>query len=146
MTRYIEISIYRFRYRYIVSYRRKRSTFSIHSDISIYRDIFGIIIGLNTFAFLCQTFKLFSIFVICTFSGNFVQWVTENRVLTEQHYESLKHTFLLSKWSILPCSCLVTVRALTYLQNIDIVSRCRDNCSISYRYCIEFEILTSSHH
>jgi len=44
----IEISIYR-----IVSYRivEKDIDFSIYSDILIYRDIFGIIIGVNTCAF-----------------------------------------------------------------------------------------------
>jgi len=59
--------------RYVSS--KKISTFYMYADFLIYRDIFGIIyiIGVNTCAFSCQTFKAFSVFVIFTFSGNFVQ-------------------------------------------------------------------------
>jgi len=109
MTRYIEISIYLFRYGYIDISSKKISTFPTYRDILIYRHIFsiifGIIIGVNTCAFLRQTFKSF--FCIRNF-----------------HF---------------PCSCLTTVRALVYLthlQNIDIVSISRylvNIISISYR-------------
>jgi hypothetical protein len=48
MGRYIEMSIYRFRYRYIVSYRIGVKNI----DFSIYRDIFyGLIIAINTSTF-----------------------------------------------------------------------------------------------
>ena len=68
-----------------ISYRivssKKISMFSIHRDILIYRNIFGIIIGVNTCAFLRQTLKAFSVFVISTFGGDFVQGITEDRVI-----------------------------------------------------------------
>jgi len=49
MARYIEISTYRFRYRYIISYNRKRHHrfFRYYRDILIYRDISSINIGID---------------------------------------------------------------------------------------------------
>jgi len=63
---------------------KKISTFSIYRDILIYRDIFGIIIGVNTCSFLRQTFKAFTVFVISSFTGNVVLWITENQVIVNR--------------------------------------------------------------
>jgi len=146
---WLNISKYRyivFEFRYIVSYRIVEKDIDFF-DISRYfdnlidRDIFGIIIGANTCPFLRQTFKAFSVFVISTFSGNFVQWTTENRVVinrtalrvTQTHFYYLnKAYFLAHVWSL-----FVRLYILyTHLLNTDIVSISQylvNILSISYR-------------
>jgi len=130
------ISIY-----HIVSSKKYRifRYIAIFKNISMYRDLFDNIAIFSTdFSLNCMTRKKdYEWGKLMVSSFNYSRNITSPRDI-----------FLLSKWSILPCSmftfCFYARIRFTYLlfYNIDIEIFSK----VLYRYRIKIEVLMSSHH